>query len=60
MPLPAVAVFDLETTGVDPSPDRIVSAYVGVLDSTGAITSGQGAGMVRLRHPRRPPLRHPA
>ncbi|MBU4464784.1 MAG: 3'-5' exonuclease [Actinobacteria bacterium] len=30
-----VGVFDLETTGVDVSSDRIVTAHVGVLDSSG-------------------------
>lgn len=33
--LTRVGVFDLETTGVDVSSDRIVSAYVGVLDAEG-------------------------
>lgn len=32
-----VGVFDLETTGVDVARDRIVTAYVGVLDGTGAV-----------------------
>lgn len=32
-----VAVFDLETTGVDVAEDRIVTAYVGLLDATGAV-----------------------
>ncbi|NNC10483.1 3'-5' exonuclease [Planctomonas sp. JC2975] len=32
-----LGVFDLETTGVDVATSRIVSAHVGVLDSTGAI-----------------------
>ena len=35
--LSTVAVFDLETTGVDVENDRIVTAYVGVLDSAGAV-----------------------
>lgn len=39
LPLPAwlnrVGVFDLETTGVDVSTDRVVTAYVGVLDERG-------------------------
>ncbi len=39
-PLPAwltrVGVFDLETTGVDVARDRIVTAYVGVLDAKGS------------------------
>ncbi|MFB8190505.1 3'-5' exonuclease [Microbacterium sp. NPDC055988] len=38
-PLPAwltrVGVFDLETTGVDVESDRVVTAYVGVLDAAG-------------------------
>lgn len=38
-PFPAwltrVGVFDLETTGVDVESDRVVTAYVGVLDATG-------------------------
>lgn len=38
-PLPAwltrVGVFDLETTGVDVASDRVVTAYVGVLDAEG-------------------------
>lgn len=33
--LTRVGVFDLETTGVDVTHDRIVTAHVGVLDSTG-------------------------
>ncbi len=37
-----VGVFDLETTGVDVAGDRIVTAYVGVLDAAGAV--------VRERH----------
>ncbi len=40
-PLPAWArsmgVFDLETTGIDVTGDRIVTAHVGVLDHTGAV-----------------------
>ncbi|WP_332835674.1 3'-5' exonuclease [Microbacterium suaedae] len=32
-----IAVFDLETTGVDTARDRIVTAYVGVLDETGRV-----------------------
>ncbi|MGT2427023.1 exonuclease domain-containing protein [Amnibacterium kyonggiense] len=40
-PLPAWAsalgVFDLETTGVDTSVARIVTAHVGVIDETGAV-----------------------
>ncbi|WP_067202681.1 3'-5' exonuclease [Microbacterium sp. XT11] len=33
--LTRVAVFDLETTGIDVTRDRIVTAHVGVLDATG-------------------------
>jgi len=36
-----LAVFDLETTGVDVRTARIVTAYVGVLDATGAVTSSR-------------------
>ncbi|WP_221584508.1 3'-5' exonuclease [Microbacterium sp. G2-8] len=36
-PLSRLAVFDLETTGVDVARDRIVTAYVGVLDESGAV-----------------------
>ena len=32
-----VGVFDLETTGVDVTRDRIVTAHVGVLDATGTV-----------------------
>ncbi|WP_242497692.1 exonuclease domain-containing protein [Microbacterium protaetiae] len=32
-----VGVFDLETTGIDVTRDRIVTAHVGVLDGTGAV-----------------------
>ncbi|WP_248147858.1 3'-5' exonuclease [Microbacterium aoyamense] len=32
-----VGVFDLETTGVDVAGDRIVTAYVGVLDAAGTV-----------------------
>ena len=32
-----LVVFDLETTGVDPTEARIVTAYIGVLDATGAV-----------------------
>lgn len=39
LPLPAwltrIGVFDLETTGVDVASDRVVTAYVGVLDAEG-------------------------
>ncbi|HAN23408.1 MAG TPA: DNA polymerase III subunit epsilon [Microbacterium ginsengisoli] len=34
-----VGVFDLETTGVDVTTDRIVTAYVGVLDADGTVLS---------------------
>ncbi len=33
----AVGVFDLETTGVDVTADRIVTAHVGLLDAAGAV-----------------------
>lgn len=33
-----LAVFDLETTGVDPNSDRIVTAFFGVLDGDGELT----------------------
>ncbi|MBP2435831.1 3'-5' exonuclease [Microbacterium amylolyticum] len=36
-PLSRVAVFDLETTGIDVVRDRIVTAYVGVLDEHGNV-----------------------
>jgi DNA polymerase-3 subunit epsilon len=32
-----LGVFDLETTGIDVATSRIVSAHVGVIDSTGAV-----------------------
>ncbi|WP_232531846.1 3'-5' exonuclease [Microbacterium halophytorum] len=32
-----VAVFDLETTGVDVADDRIVTAFIGLIDSSGAV-----------------------
>lgn len=35
-----IAVFDLETTGVDPSSDRIVTAFVGLLDGAGELERG--------------------
>lgn len=35
--LDRVAVFDLETTGVDVEHDRIVTAYVGMLDANGEV-----------------------
>lgn len=37
----AVGVFDLETTGVDASLDRIVTAYVGTLDADGKSINGR-------------------
>lgn len=37
----AVGVFDLETTGVDVSSDRVVTAYVGMLDAAGAVVHEQ-------------------
>lgn len=40
--LDRIAVFDLETTGVDVHSDRIVTAYVGLLDSEGAIVHAEG------------------
>jgi DNA polymerase-3 subunit epsilon len=36
-----VGVFDLETTGVDVTRDRIVTAHVGVLDAEGAVLSAR-------------------
>jgi DNA polymerase III subunit epsilon len=36
-----LAVFDLETTGVDVRTARVVTAYVGVLDASGAVVSSQ-------------------
>jgi len=36
-----VGVFDLETTGVDVTHDRIVTAHVGVLDADGAVLSAR-------------------
>jgi len=36
-----IGVFDLETTGVDVAVDRVVTAHVGVLDATGAVTRSQ-------------------
>jgi len=39
--VPAVGVFDLETTGVTPETDRIVTAYVGALDGNGAVIYGR-------------------
>ena len=32
-----VGVFDLETTGVDVTADRIVTAHVGLLDASGRV-----------------------
>lgn len=32
-----IGVFDLETTGVDVTTDRVVTAYVGLLDASGAV-----------------------
>jgi len=37
----AVGVFDLETTGVDVTADRIVTAHVGLLDASGAAVRAQ-------------------
>ncbi len=36
-----LAVFDLETTGVDVRTARIVTAFVGVLDATGSVVSSR-------------------
>ena len=38
---PALAVFDLETTGVDVTTARIVTAFVGVLSADGALISSR-------------------
>ncbi|WP_306233367.1 exonuclease domain-containing protein [Agrococcus beijingensis] len=35
-----LVVFDLETTGIDPASSRIVTAFVGVIDATGAVVDG--------------------
>ncbi|GGA56540.1 3'-5' exonuclease [Pseudoclavibacter endophyticus] len=35
-----VAVFDLETTGVDPTTSRIVTAFIGLLDADGELERG--------------------
>lgn len=35
-----VAVFDLETTGVDPTTARIVTAFIGLLDADGELERG--------------------
>lgn len=37
----AVGVFDLETTGIDVTTDRIVTAHVGLLDADGAAVRAQ-------------------
>ncbi|APZ81737.1 DNA polymerase III subunit epsilon [Rathayibacter phage NCPPB3778] len=36
-----IAVFDTETTGVDVESDRIITAYVGVLDPDGEVIDGR-------------------
>ncbi len=36
-----VTVFDLETTGIDPATDRIVTAYIGTLDERGDLVAGR-------------------
>lgn len=36
-----IGIFDLETTGVDPAADRIVTAYVGRLAPDGSVVSGR-------------------
>jgi DNA polymerase-3 subunit epsilon len=45
-PLPpwahVVGVFDLETTGIDVTSDRIVTAHVGLLDADGAVVRATG------------------
>ncbi|WP_460773976.1 exonuclease domain-containing protein [Microbacterium sp. GXF7504] len=38
----SVGVFDLETTGVDVTTDRIVTAHVGLLDEHGRVVRAQG------------------
>ena len=35
-----VAVFDLETTGVDPREARIVTAFIGLIDADGELERG--------------------
>ena len=35
-----IAVFDLETTGIDVENDRIVTAFVGLIDGEGTIERG--------------------
>lgn len=37
----AVGVFDLETTGIDVTQDRVVTAHVGMLDATGRAVSAR-------------------
>lgn len=39
--LRVVGVFDLETTGVDVTSDRIVTAHVGILDASGAVLNAR-------------------
>lgn len=45
-PLPtwahAIGVFDLETTGIDVTSDRIVTAHVGLLDADGGVVRARG------------------
>jgi len=41
MTTPTLGIFDLETTGVDPATDRIVTAYVGVIDEDGTVIDGR-------------------
>ena len=36
-----IVVFDLETTGVDVETDRIVTAYIGLLDQHGRVVAGR-------------------
>ncbi|SFI34935.1 DNA polymerase-3 subunit epsilon [Microbacterium saccharophilum] len=38
----AIGVFDLETTGVDVTTDRIVTAHVGLLDADGGVVRAHG------------------
>lgn len=35
-----IVVFDTETTGIDPANDRIVTAFVGILDANGDVERG--------------------
>lgn len=35
-----IVVFDTETTGIDPANDRIVTAFVGILDTNGDVERG--------------------